>query len=106
MKSRSTMRLSKVTRKLSGGFALFLVLTLIGTSYRQGITASFNAEASDGNNSPVTPQDSPPFKTQARTFTGGGDYYKCRRNGWLSPYPSTITYRPGLPHQLAPMPQC
>ena len=71
MKSRSTMRLSKVTRKLSGGFALFLVLTLIGTSYRQGITASFNAEASVADDPAAKPRDGGPFKTQARTFTGG-----------------------------------
>jgi hypothetical protein len=79
------MRLSKVTRKLSGGFALFLVLTLIGTSYRQGITASFNAEASVANDKRP---DGGPFKTQVRTFTGGG--ITIPTGGGGTPFPSDI----------------
>lgn len=89
MKSRSTMRLSKVTRKLSGGFALFLVLTLIGTSYRQGITASFNAEASVVDDSAAKPKKGGPFKTQFRNFAGGA--ITINENGNATPYPSTIS---------------
>ncbi len=84
MKSRSTTKLIKVTRKFSGGFALFLVLTLIGTGYRPGLTASFNAEASVA----AMPQDEPPAQTNVRSFTGGA--ITINTSDLATPYPSTI----------------
>lgn len=99
MKTRSAMRSNKVTRKLFGGFALFLVLTLIGTSYRQGITASFNAEASVTNSLAAMPQNEGPVKTQARTFSNTTPITLPvgMTAGNLTPYPSTITVGGGSP---------
>ena len=94
------MRLSKITRKLSGGFALFLVLTLIGTSYRQGITASFNAEASVADDSATKPRNGGPFKPQARNFAGGAITINAANEA--TPYPATITVPSGTAPNVSP----
>jgi len=100
MKSRSTMKLSKVTRKLYGGFALFLALTLIGTSYRSGMTASFNAEASVADDSAAKPRDGGPFKTQFRNFAGGA--ITIVDGNVASPNPATITVPSGAAPNVSP----
>lgn len=90
MKNRYILRSKKVTRKFSGGFALFLVLTLLGMSYRPGIAASFHAEARATHNSTVTTQDAgPPVETNGVVFTGGAITIPALGNA--SPYPSNIT---------------